>query len=70
MFRHAYHNGPAVEVFTTTGKDPLKIFKVEGGAKNVKKVFDKTMKGSVYTVDGITTKLQVPAKEKDTLALQ
>ena len=35
MFKAAYHGGPAVEVFTTAGKDPLKNFKVEGGSKNV-----------------------------------
>ena len=57
-------------MFTTTGKDPLKIFKIDGAAKNVKKVFDKALKGSIYSVEGATTKLQVPAKEKDRLALQ
>ena len=41
MFKHSYHGGQYVEVFTTAGKDPLKNFKVEGTAKNVSKVFDK-----------------------------
>lgn len=57
MFKLAYHNGPAVEVFTTSGKDPLKIFKIEGGAKNVTKVFDKEMKGSILNVLGTNTKV-------------
>ena len=52
MFKAAYHGGPAVEVFTTAGKDPLKNFKIEGGQKNVQKVFDKEIKGSIYTLDG------------------
>ena len=52
MFKHAFHGGPAVEVFTTSGKDPLQHFKVDGGVKNVKKVFDKEMKGSIYNIDG------------------
>ena len=57
MFKHSYHGGPAVEVFTTAGKDPFKNFKIEGGAKNVKKVFDKEMKGSIYNIDGAQTKI-------------
>ena len=57
MFKHSYHGGAAVEVFTTAGKDPFKNFKIEGGAKNVKKVFDKEMKGSIYHIDGAQTKI-------------
>jgi len=68
MFKHAYHGGNAVEVFTTAGKDPLKNFKVEGG-KNVQKVFDKEMKGSIYTLDGPQTKIQIPSSERESLGL-
>jgi len=69
MFKNANHGGPAVEVFTAAGKDPLKNFKVDGSAKNVQKIFDKQMKGSIYNLDGATTKIQIPANEKDTLGL-
>ena len=67
MFKNAYHNGPAVEIFTTAGKDPLKSFKVDG-QRGVKKSFDKTMKGSIYHLDG-GAKLQIPQRERDTLGL-
>ena len=30
MFKHAYHGGPAVEVFSTSGKNPLEKWKVTG----------------------------------------
>ena len=69
MFKHAYHGGPAVEVFTTSGKDPLAYFKIDGGIKNVKKIFDKPMKGSIYTIDGAQTKIQIPSTEKEGLGL-
>ena len=35
MYKNAYHGGPAVEIFATAGKDPLKNFKIEGAAKHV-----------------------------------
>ena len=52
MFKNAYHGGAAVEIFTTAGKEPLKNFKIEGGAKNVTKVFEKQMKCSIYNIVG------------------
>ena len=69
MFKHTFHGGPAVEVLSISGKDPLKNFKIEGSAKNVVKVFEKEMKGSIYTLDGPTTKLQIPSSEKEMLGL-
>jgi hypothetical protein len=68
MFKHAFHGGPAVEVFTAQGKDPLKNFKVEG-PKNVKKVFDKEMKGTIFTVEGTLSKISIPANEREGLGL-
>ena len=65
MFKHAYHGGPAVEVFSTTGKNPLENWKV-GGAPS--KVFDQTIKGYIYTLDG-QAKIQVPKEDKDLLGL-
>lgn len=52
MFKNAYHGGAAVEIFTTAGKEPLKNFKIEGGSKNVQKVFEKLMKCSIYNIEG------------------
>ncbi len=49
MFKHAYHGGPAVEVFTTSGKNPLEKWKVNGQPT---KVFDSQMKGYIYNLDG------------------
>ena len=69
MFKQAYHGGPAVEVFTTAGKDPLKNFKIEGGIKHVQKVFDKQMKGSIYNIEGPQTKIQIPPSEREALGL-
>lgn len=57
MFKSAYHGGSAVEVFSSQGKDPLSNFKIEGGLKNVKKTYDKAMKGSVYSIEGASTKI-------------
>ena len=52
MFKHAFNGGSAVEVFSTNGKDPMKNFKIDGVSKNIKKIFDKEMKGSIYHIDG------------------
>jgi hypothetical protein len=32
MFKHAFHGGPAVEVFSTSGTNPLDKWKVTGNA--------------------------------------
>ena len=50
MFKLAYHGGPAVEVFTTSGKNPLEKWKVSGG--NIQKIFDSQMKGYIMTIEG------------------
>jgi hypothetical protein len=50
MFKHAYHGGPAVEVFTTAGKNPLEKWKVTGGGHQ--KVFDSSVKGYIYNLEG------------------
>ncbi len=49
MFKHAFHGGPAVEVFTTSGKNPLQNWKTTG---NITKAFDSEVKGLVYTLEG------------------
>jgi hypothetical protein len=65
MFKHAYHGGPAVEVFTTSGKNPLEKWKVNGRPT---KVFDSQMKGYIYNLDG-QAKISVPKDDKETLGL-
>ena len=50
MFKHAFHGGPAVEVFSTSGKNPLQHWKVSGTPPT--KVFDSTIKGYLYNLDG------------------
>jgi hypothetical protein len=57
MFKHAFHGGPAVEIFTIAGKDPFKNFKIDGNPKALKKVFDKQMKGSIYQIENDSSKI-------------
>ncbi len=61
MFKHAFHGGPAVEVFATSGKNPLQNWKVTG--TNLQKVFDKAIKGNIYILEG-QSKMQLPKDEK------
>lgn len=49
MFKHAFHGGPAVEVFTVSGKNPLLNWKTTG---TIAKTFDSQMKSFIYTLDG------------------
>lgn len=71
MFASHFQGGPAVEVFTTKGKNPLEKWKVFGGSKNVSRVYDKSSKGYIYEVGGTQTKIQLPADDrKHTLRLQ
>lgn len=50
MFKHAFHGGPAVEIFSTSGKNPLEKWKVTGS--NISKVFESSIKGYIYNIDG------------------
>ena len=65
MFKHAYHGGPAVEVLSTSGKNPLEKWKVTGTPQ---KVFDSLMKGYIYNLEG-QSKIQVPKDDKEILSL-
>jgi hypothetical protein len=49
MFKHAFHGGPAVEIFSTSGKNPLENWKTSGA---ITKAFDSQIKGYIYTLDG------------------
>lgn len=65
MFKHAFHGGPAVEIFSTSGKNPLEKWKVSG---SLQKVFDSTIKGYIYNIEG-QSKIQLPKDDKEYLGL-
>lgn len=65
MFKHAFHGGPAVEIFSTSGKNPLEKWKVQG---SIPKVFESTIKGYIFTLDG-QSKMQLPKDDKELLGL-
>ena len=66
MFKLAFHGGPAVDVLTFTGKNPLEKWKKEGGA--VAKAYCTETKSSVFRL-APTSKLQLPSDEKQPLGL-
>jgi hypothetical protein len=66
MFKLSFHGGPAVEVLSFQGKNPLEKWKKEGGAIN--KAYSKDVKSSVFTL-GSTSKMQLPVDEKTQLGL-
>ena len=61
MFKLAFHGGPAVEILSEKGKNPLEKWKLEGA--KIQKVFDKEMKGSIFVMAN-SSKLQLPNDEK------
>ena len=67
MFRLAFHGGPAVEVLSFQGKNPLDKWKKEGSA--ISKAYSKETKSSVFTL-GSNSKMQLPSDEKQPLGLQ
>lgn len=66
MFKFAFHGGPAVEVLSFQGKNPLEKWKKEGGS--VSKAYNKETKSSVFTL-GTTSKMQLPSDERQPLGL-
>ena len=66
MFQNAYQGGPAVEIFTTQGKNPLASWKTSG---NLQKIYDKGVKGYIYVLDSGLCKMQLPKDEKSTLGI-
>lgn len=64
LFGGAYQGGAHFEVFSPTGSDPTQLWKVCGG-KAVKKVYDKSVKGNVYSIaGGPGCKMQLPKDER------
>jgi len=49
MFKHAFHGGPAVEILSTSGKNPLEKWKTSG---TIAKSFDSALKSYIYNLDG------------------
>jgi Protein of unknown function (DUF667) len=52
-----YQGGPAVEVFSASGAEPLKDWLVTG---TVKRLYDKAVKGYVLGIDGSNSCIQRP----------
>ncbi|XP_059415874.1 protein CFAP20DC-like isoform X2 [Carassius carassius] len=71
MFRNDYQGGLAVDIFSAQGKDPVAKWKLYGRKSSISKVFDKEVKGFVYSLEGSsqTHKMQLPKDSKMTLGL-
>jgi hypothetical protein len=68
MFSHHFQQGGlGVELFSSSGKNPVKEWKV---TQNVHRVYDKTVKGFVYLLDkGSTTQMSIPPDSKESLGI-
>ncbi|KAI7808014.1 uncharacterized protein C3orf67 homolog [Triplophysa rosa] len=71
MFRNDYQGGPIVDIFSAQGQDPVAKWKLFGRKPSITKVFDKEVKGFVYSLDGSsqTHKMQLPKDGKMALGL-
>lgn len=52
-----------MEAFSSSGSNPLVNCKLSG-EKGVQKVYEKAVKGYVYTLNGAASKLQLPKDER------
>ncbi|XP_053492660.1 uncharacterized protein C3orf67 homolog isoform X4 [Ictalurus furcatus] len=70
MFKGEYQGGAVVEVFSAQGKDPVANWKLSG-QPSISKMFDKEMKGFVYSLKGSsqTHRMQLPKDGKTPLFL-
>ncbi|XP_047670091.1 uncharacterized protein C3orf67 homolog isoform X2 [Tachysurus fulvidraco] len=70
MFKNEYQGGVVVEVFSAQGKDPVAKWKLSG-QPCISKMFDKEMKGFVYSLEGSsqTHRMQLPKDGKIPLVL-
>jgi hypothetical protein len=59
MFSHAFQGGGlGVEIFSSSGKDPAKLWKC---TRNVHRVYDRTVKGFVFLLEkGMSTEMCIP----------
>uniref|UniRef100_A0A3P8XDC6 CFA20 domain-containing protein n=1 Tax=Esox lucius TaxID=8010 RepID=A0A3P8XDC6_ESOLU len=71
MFKNEYQGGTVVEIFSAQGKDPVAKWKLSGGQSAINKMFDKEVKGFVYSLNGSgqTIKMQMPKHSKMSLGL-
>ncbi|XP_043098174.1 uncharacterized protein C3orf67 homolog isoform X1 [Puntigrus tetrazona] len=71
MFKNDYQGGLTVDIFSAQGKDPVAKWKLHGRKSSITKVFDKEVKGFVYSLEGSsqTHKMQLPKDSKTTLGL-
>ncbi|XP_048054865.1 uncharacterized protein C3orf67 homolog isoform X4 [Megalobrama amblycephala] len=71
MFRNDYQGGLTVDIFSAHGKDPVAKWKLYGRKPSITKVFDKEVKGFVYSLEGSsqTHKMQLPKDSKMALGL-
>ncbi|KAL0978134.1 hypothetical protein UPYG_G00166590 [Umbra pygmaea] len=71
MFKNEYQGGPAVEIFSAQGKDPVAKWKLSGGQSAINKEFDKEVKSFVLSLEGSsqTIKMQMPKDGKMSLGL-
>ncbi|CAM9866448.1 unnamed protein product, partial [Discosporangium mesarthrocarpum] len=68
MFQSAYQDGAAVEILSSTGRDPTAAWKLTG---KVARVYDKTVKGYVLVLSGgASTRIQLPPQAKGALGLR
>nr|XP_055070194.1 uncharacterized protein C3orf67 homolog isoform X1 [Misgurnus anguillicaudatus] len=70
MFKNDYQGGPTVDIFSAQGKDPVAKWKLYG-KPSITKVFDKEVKGFVYSLEGSsqTHKMQLPKDGRMALGL-
>ncbi|KAF4079053.1 hypothetical protein AMELA_G00188730 [Ameiurus melas] len=70
MFKGEYQGGAVVEVFSAQGNDPVAKWKLSG-QPSITKMFDKEMKGFVYSLKGSsqTHRMQLPKDGKTPLFL-
>ncbi|XP_076870402.1 protein CFAP20DC isoform X2 [Brachyhypopomus gauderio] len=71
MFKNEYQGGASVEIFSAQGKDPVAKWKLSGGQSSISRIFDKEVKGFVYSLEGSSQmhKMQLPKDGKMPLVL-
>eukprot|EP00873_Tetraselmis_striata_P038313 jgi/Tetstr1/458577/TSEL_044980.t1 len=71
MFANDYQGGPAFEVLSPQGSNPLANWKISGpGAKATKKVYEKAVKGYAFSCQGgHGFKMQFPKDERKGMVL-
>lgn len=67
LFDNVYQGGPSVEVFGTSGSNPIENWKVSGA---VHKVYDKQVRGYIFAcAGGPSIRMQLPKDDRRSLGL-